>query len=154
MRRKEHVAGKKHCSLCDRWQPLTAYHANKINWDNLNAHCKDCMRESHNKRYAKDGERMRKVSADYRSRNPEKRKELALKVKFGITLEFFKLLVAEQEGRCAICGRGDMTLHVDHCHKSGSVRGLLCMPCNTAIGQLGDDPERIRKAALYVESAQ
>ncbi len=74
--------------------------------------------------------------------------------KYGITLADFDALLASQGGACAICkgqpnGPGGR-FHVDHCHESNKVRGLLCGRCNTAIGLLGDDPERIEKAAVYL----
>lgn len=74
--------------------------------------------------------------------------------KYGITREGYDRLLEEQDGVCAIC-RGPRrgpgaTFHVDHCHSSNRVRGLLCGPCNTAIGLLGDDPERLERAAAYL----
>lgn len=88
--------------------------------------------------------------------------------KYGITLEDFTRLIAKQNFRCKICSR---FLHiyqpgkglsggtrpnvacVDHCHKSGKVRGILCGPCNVAIGKLDDDPKRCRLAARYLETS-
>jgi hypothetical protein len=58
---------------------------------------------------------------------------------------------AEQNGKCAICEQEKPHLYIDHCHKTSQLRGLLCTRCNTAIGQLMDDPAIIRKAADYVE---
>ena len=78
------------------------------------------------------------------------------KRKYGITLEDYNRMFAEQKGRCAICethqcdtGRA---FAVDHDHKTGKVRGLLCQACNTAIGKLQDDPKLIQRAAEYVAS--
>jgi hypothetical protein len=74
--------------------------------------------------------------------------------KYGMTRAEWKALVSEQDGCCAICGlRAEYvpSLAVDHCHKTGKVRGLLCRKCNTALGQLGDDPDRLRKAIEYLE---
>lgn len=77
--------------------------------------------------------------------------------RYGITEgEFDALLVAQAEG-CAVCGsptsgNGKPTLSVDHCHATGRVRGLLCSWCNRGIGYFGDDPERLRTAAAYLES--
>lgn len=51
---------------------------------------------------------------------------------------------------CAICGSAKK-LHIDHCHKSGKVRGTLCSKCNTAIGMMDEDPSRMRGAAIYIE---
>lgn len=54
-----------------------------------------------------------------------------------------------QEGRCASCGH-KRKLVVDHDHATGVVRGLICTPCNMAIGGLGDTPEGVRKALEYL----
>lgn len=64
-------------------------------------------------------------------------------------------MLEAQNHRCAICG-GERTgpgtrLHIDHCHKTGKVRGLLCSKCNTVIGLAGEDPVRLMNAALYLE---
>jgi hypothetical protein len=64
------------------------------------------------------------------------------------------MLVA-QGGGCAICGSTDTKgpgqfFAVDHCHETGAVRGLLCLCCNTALGQLGDDVDLLRRAIDYL----
>lgn len=62
-------------------------------------------------------------------------------------------MLLAQDGRCLICrGEFGQTLPVDHCHRTGKVRGLLCHHCNRGIGLFGDDPERLRRAADYVEA--
>jgi hypothetical protein len=73
---------------------------------------------------------------------------------YGITRDELAAMIAAQDGKCAIChgapnGAGDR-LHIDHCHNTNKVRGLLCSRCNTAIGLLGDDPERAESAAAYL----
>jgi hypothetical protein len=73
----------------------------------------------------------------------------------GITPEEYEQILALQGGMCAVCDRaggnrlGD-NLHIDHCHVTGALRGLLCTHCNLAIGQLRDDADLIRRAAEYV----
>ena len=54
------------------------------------------------------------------------------------------------KGQCEICGEGGK-LHLDHCHNTGRIRGLLCMRCNTAIGRMYDDPDLLKKAIAYLE---
>ena len=77
---------------------------------------------------------------------------------YDLSLEQFDALLASQGSRCAICGIEQpngtgrhAVWNVDHCHKTGAVRGVLCAPCNTAIGQLKDDPELVRAALKYLE---
>lgn len=83
---------------------------------------------------------------------------LRLKLKkYGIRLHDYDLLMQKQGGVCAICLRpptGDARLGVDHCHSSGVVRGLLCRPCNNALGHLEDDVDRLRRAADYLERSR
>lgn len=59
-------------------------------------------------------------------------------------------MVSSQKGLCVICLAAP-AVHVDHCHRTGKVRGVLCFNCNSAIGLLGDDPDTVRRAAAYLE---
>jgi hypothetical protein len=93
------------------------------------------------------------------------RRRSALMRRYSITSETYVLMLANQGGRCAICGSfGDgRPLHVDHdhncCPRRGGykvscgrcIRGLLCGDCNAAIGLLRDNPGRMREAARYIE---
>lgn len=61
-------------------------------------------------------------------------------------------MVASQQSRCAICltTHSQADLHVDHCHATGTVRGLLCSFCNTGLGLFRDNPEALRMAVRYL----
>lgn len=78
-----------------------------------------------------------------------------LKRKYGLTAVQFEDLLIIQGNRCAICRAeaNGRTWHVDHCHKTGRVRGILCDTCNRAIGNLHDDPALLRRAANYLETS-
>ena len=79
-------------------------------------------------------------------------RERRLMVGYGITTDEYDAMLVAQSGLCAICRRSsDLTLHVDHCHKTGRVRQLLCQRCNPALGLFDDDPELLIAAALYLE---
>jgi hypothetical protein len=72
---------------------------------------------------------------------------------YGITLDQYDALLAEQGGVCAIC-RGPSTgknWHIDHDHITGKVRAILCNGCNVALGQMRNSPEILRAAADYLE---
>lgn len=102
----------------------------------------------------------REACRSWRSRHPEHRTEwearnrtLRRAQRYGLTLEQFNSMVEAQAGRCAICHEG-RELVIDHCHSSGAVRGLLCVSCNTAIGLLSDDVERLRSSIEYLEKRE
>jgi hypothetical protein len=83
--------------------------------------------------------RHRKQQRMWRSTQHGKRqkKNLSLKTLYGITIEQFEEMARKQNGQCATCLRAlDMGFHthVDHCHKTKAIRGLLCSRCNTALG--------------------
>lgn len=76
--------------------------------------------------------------------------------KYGITLDDYDRMAETQGHLCLLCGRKETTsnktrLCVDHCHKTGKVRGLLCSNCNRVLGLMGDNPELLRLAADYLE---
>lgn len=72
---------------------------------------------------------------------------------YGLSLEDFAALKADQESRCAICNF-EVELVVDHDHESGLVRGLLCKSCNTGIGMFRDNPDFLRSAISYLSGGQ
>lgn len=78
-----------------------------------------------------------------------------LKKNYGISLEDFTEMMKKQDGKCAICGiNGDdlpKRLAVDHCHKTGKIRGLLCSSCNQGLGKFKDQPELLKNGAKYVQ---
>ena len=80
--------------------------------------------------------------------------------KRGIAEDKYLELMNMQNYKCAICSKEEthlgrsgevIPLAVDHCHKTGVVRGLLCTHCNLALGQLKDNSITLRRAALYLE---
>jgi hypothetical protein len=72
------------------------------------------------------------------------------KRRYGVTPEVWAEMLERQGGVCALCEE-KKELHVDHCHETKKVRGLLCMTCNTALGKFKDDPEVLRRAIAYIE---
>ena len=102
--------------------------------------------------------RRREWARAYRKTENGKRSEFRGRLrKYGISLEEYEILFEKQDGVCAVCKKRrarkvGSTLCVDHCHKSGQVRGLLCTWCNSLIGHACDDPEVLRAAAKYLEA--
>jgi Recombination endonuclease VII len=121
------------CSRCTNSYPEDNYYERQ-------AACKPCVRQA------------RKL---YVQSNPEKIKALDLKRYSGITLEHYNRLFTEQEGKCKICGKHATELKkmlaADHCHITGTIRGLLCTKCNCAIGFLNDSLDLVLSAAKYLK---
>ena len=119
----------KTCSVCKQEKEVTQFNRRSASKDGLQGYCRECSRKACRRQ--------------------------DLKRRYGITVEQFDSLLEEQGGGCAICGttepvgRGN-TFHVDHCHDGRHVRGLLCHSCNTAIGLMQDNPERLIEAAAYI----
>jgi hypothetical protein len=94
----------------------------------------------------------------WQKNNPESTKRNSknqnLKWNYGITLDDFNKMEKEQNYACAICksdnSKFTKSLFVDHCHKTGKIRGLLCKKCNSGIGFLGETVESLQKAIEYL----
>jgi hypothetical protein len=83
------------------------------------------------------------------------RREERLKQVYGLSLQDYEAMVAQQGGVCRICKtKPARPLFVDHSHASGRVRGLLCHPCNAALGFMRDDPVIAAAAAEYLREAK
>lgn len=98
----------------------------------------------------------KKYDLEYSSRpeTKEKIKAQHLKRKFGITLEDYQQMFDKQSGLCAICGRPNSInklLAVDHNHKTGKIRALLCHGCNLAIGHAREDEGILIKMIEYLK---
>lgn len=97
---------------------------------------------------AKNNESVRR----WRLRHPDKARDKDIRKRgYGIGLAEYKAMYAAQEGRCALCEVQLPTLHIDHDHQTGRIRGLLCSPCNRALGKLGDTADGLRRALAYIE---
>ena len=78
-----------------------------------------------------------------------------LKSRFGITLIEYEELVGKCGNKCEICGASSSVnghrLAVDHDHKTGAIRGILCKACNSGIASFSDDPNKLKSAIVYLE---
>ena len=94
----------------------------------------------------------------YREKNKEAKaayqKAYTVLKRYGITLAEKNKMQDEQENKCKICHQdflADVEPHVDHCHTSGKIRGLLCSRCNLGLGHFQDNPLALVKAAEYLK---
>ena len=123
--------------------------------------CSKCGEKDHIEAQVKrwqqaNRERHHATQRAYRAANPKWLREGHRRRKFGISLDGYSAMLEAQDGGCAISGRPEPeggSLHVDHDHETGAVRGLLCFRCNGALGQLDEDVERLADAIAYLDSA-
>ncbi len=101
-----------------------------------------------------------KRTVQYNKDNSASVRSQYLKRQYGLTFEEFDAMLSSQENACAICGtkqpsknRGrTRRFHVDHDHKTGKVRGLLCKSCNIALGEIEDNIHTLKSMIQYLES--
>ncbi|MER7567378.1 endonuclease VII domain-containing protein [Streptomyces sp. NPDC097941] len=117
-------AGHKRCPQCCEVKPHSEWERNNSTSDGWASYCRVCR-----------AQRMRTSN---------------FKRKYGITEAQRDELIAAQGGVCCVCLTAPAT-DVDHCHKTGRVRGVLCFNCNSGLGLLRDDPEAMYRAADYLE---
>lgn len=126
----------KKCYMCKKELPLEDFHSDKSKSDGKSSRCKKCNK-IHCRKYQPSREKHRVYELMYY---------------YGMTESEYNKLVLQQQGVCAICGTNkEGRLAVDHNHKTGNIRGLLCRPCNSAIGLFKESPTLLRKAASYLE---
>jgi hypothetical protein len=106
-------------------------------------------------------EKVKAAAQKWRDANPNKERNKHLLRKFGITLEQYEKLFEEQNGVCAMCfkpetvknnkGTAPRLLAVDHDHKTGRIRGLLCFRCNTMLDHFDKDLDKIKRVLAYIK---
>jgi hypothetical protein len=124
------------CSKCYRHFPKDHFIPDKRYKRGCGSYCKECR-------------------SNAASKNPaqaRKRNEYNHYKRYGLTKEDYDAMYADQGGVCAICESSEK-LVIDHCHKTGNVRGLLCTLCNVMLGQARDNKKVLIAAVSYLMQA-
>jgi hypothetical protein len=120
--------------------------------------CQRRYRETHKEE--RRAQRRRKWESDpayreqQRARNREWQRRKRYQKVYGMSVADYDAMLQRQRGVCAICGKSNQALCVDHCHACGKVRGLLCAKCNSALGFCNDDPAHLLAAISYLLAAR
>ena len=123
----ELLKSTKLCNKCNIEKDVSEYHKRSDRPSGIVGTCKDCRKVTH--------------------------RESRLKSTYGISTEEYDRMLLNQKGTCNICSRECISgrrLAVDHCHKSGKVRALLCTKCNTALGAVNDDEDLLYNMISYL----
>lgn len=154
------------CNICKQEKSVSDFYRCRGSLDGLQGYCKKCSLQLHKKYYRENREKvLSKTKAwgkenrkrciennrKWKLKNPRRARHHYFKRNYGISLEDFEKLLKGQSGKCAICFIDLVKPCLDHDHKTGRIRGVLCPPCNQGIGSLRDSPEFCRNAAKYLE---
>ena len=132
------------CKVCEKNLPMSYFPLDNPNKDtgvdsHRRHHCQKCISKA---RAPPTPEQMRK------------KKDRDLKVQYGISLEEYDAMFKAQDGKCLTCMvdiSGKTHSHVDHCHSTKKVRGLLCPNCNKALGLVGDSITILQALTAYLQ---
>jgi len=131
----------KQCSKCLITKPTTNFYAQKGCLHGKSSWCKDCSRV-----YDKE----KNKSSEYKLH----KKNYELQKLYGITIKDYNSMLEQQNNKCKLCENSfqqNKKIHVDHCHNTGKIRGLLCVSCNRGLGYLKDDKDLLLKAVKYLK---
>ena len=132
----------KTCKKCGETKHISNFHKDKHSKDGHHPRCITCAREKHREWCKNNNEKVRLS-----------RRNRRMKVRYGIDNEDYTRMEKEQNGVCSICGqeaKWQYGLCIDHCHKTNTVRGLLCNSCNSGLGCFYDNAEWLQNAIKYI----
>ena len=150
------------CNRCNEEKPVSLFYDRKRKLVNgttkiyPRTNCKACSKVLAPPRDPVTDASIKARQKVWRDNNKDRCENARLKYRFGITLDTYKELLAFQNGTCSICKASKNTnsrnhkFHVDHCHKTEEVRGLLCNNCNVSLGGFRDSIELLEAAIKYL----
>lgn len=159
----------KKCTKCGRKKSIDRFHFDKTRRDGYYSRCKTCcnnykrsywlkykkvLRERCRQYYLKHREKIKQQAKIWRTKHPKKLRAYTLKRHYRITNKQYHQLLKRQNNHCAICKklpRKRKHLGVDHDHKTGKIRGLLCENCNKALGMLYEDIKILKQTIKYLQ---
>lgn len=136
------------CTKCKIDKPRSEFFKDKVTNSGVNRRCKVCMKKYWCDRYYNNEENRRRIIKGVTDSNRRR--------KYGITPEEFIQRLHSQNNGCAICSKildeskRSLVGHVDHCHATGKIRGILCSNCNTGLGVFQDNEEFLKNAINYL----
>src|SRR5271156_5229416 len=137
----------KKCTKCHEIKDLSNYYKHNTNKDGHFSSCRECnrIRLTNYRKYYYGTE----SSKNWRNKNKVKITNDRMKKDYGITLEEYDKMLKDQNNLCLICENPETSINpynkkivrlsIDHCHKTGKIRGLLCGNCNRLIGLAKED---------------
>lgn len=146
----------KTCNKCNKIKDLKDFHKKKSGAFGVKAECKDCCRQWQKTHYNKPENKKKRLTRQASDKYQLYIRSFRLKNNYGLSLEDYDNMLASQNGVCKTCGTDKpggskgVYFHVDHCHKTGKIRGLLCSACNSILGLAKDNTKTLLNLAKYI----
>ena len=146
----------KTCNQCNQLKDISLFHKKKSGKFGVKAQCISCCNEWQASHYRKPENKKKRI---VRQSSPEYQlyiRSFRLKRNFGLSPEDYDKMLIAQGGVCKTCGTDKpggskgIYFHVDHCHKTNKVRGLLCSSCNSALGMVNDSIDTLSNLIEYL----
>lgn len=148
----------KQCRDCGCIKSKEEFIKNKLFSDGIDTLCLVCNRVRVKKWRTVNPEKRKAQEKRESDPNKEYNRRKHLKNVYGISLEDYDLLYLKQDGCCAICGIHQSSIkqrfHLDHCHTTGKIRGLLCQHCNHLLGRARDTRRILQSAIDYLDKTE
>lgn len=151
---------------CGEAKPLDQFYKAEGTRDGVRGECIDCAKVVRRQWYEANKDKAVEAARRWQQRNPERTaayreeyrnrperkramRDRHYRMTYGISADDFDALLAGQGGVCAICDVPDPA-HLDHDHRTGEIRGILCVNCNQGLGKFGDDLAVLERAVAYL----
>ena len=166
---------KKKCLACLGTVSTLKFNKSSLTKDGYQNWCRKCQAKKYDqyrrsnpekinakwkRYYERNKERMIARTREYEKNNPSKIKRKiwnrnSMMTRYGITEEYYKKLREEQKQKCAMCNTKfeEKTVHIDHSHQTGKIRGILCVPCNMGLGFI-EKEGFLKKAQAYIRKTE
>lgn len=130
----------KKCTKCGVEKPLSEFHKHKSGKNGIRAQCKNCRYPPRKKKTPEETKHYIKSTAFER--------------RWGFPIEHFNTMLEKQKHKCLICNKifeNSKKSHLDHCHTTGIIRGILCTNCNIGLGHFRDNIDLLKSAVKYLK---
>lgn len=142
------IDNKKRCPGCKELKDITEFVTAINTTTGKAARCKECINSVRKDRYHNE--------PGFKENFHKQRKKSRLKLDYDMSVDDFELILKFQQNRCKICkmefgSTNKKSPRVDHCHKTGTIRGLLCANCNLGLGNFKDNVNFLHEAITYLK---
>lgn len=150
---------EKICNICKISKPLDEFYKVPAGKFGVWAKCIICAKAKYKKYIEENKEHVKAIQTKSKEKRklekPNDKFYNFIRAEFQMTPDEYEAIRIKQNFKCALCNRSEFEfkkrLHLDHCHSSNQVRGLLCSKCNMGLGLFKDNIEVLQKAIIYLQ---